>query len=120
MASIHFFPRNTKVEQPSDIEKAVNACQDKFDQILSEVLESSNQAVHQVEISIFKQLLEMGLLVLTVFFVNQNCYVPPNRDRFLRFDSQQNETSFSVSNPTKTRSVFRCLIPGKRDRFWVF
>lgn len=72
MASISFFPTNTKVEQPADVEKAMDACKNKFNQMLSGVLEKNNQEAHQVESSIFRQLLELGFLLLNLFFVNQN------------------------------------------------
>jgi len=59
-------------QRPSDIEKCICGCEEKFNQILSEILNGNNQEAHKVEASIFKQLLELGLLFLKLFFANQN------------------------------------------------
>ena len=55
-----------------DVESVLSACREKFGQILSDVLQAKDQEAHQVEASIFKQLMELGLLLLRLFFTNQN------------------------------------------------
>ena len=59
-------------QRPSDIEQCIRSCEEKFNQILSEILNGNNQEAHKVEASIFKQLLELGLLFLKLFFASQN------------------------------------------------
>jgi hypothetical protein len=58
-------------QQPSELEKCISGCKTKFDKILSEV-QQGNQEAHIMEASIFKQLMELGFLLLKVFFTNQN------------------------------------------------
>jgi hypothetical protein len=72
MATVSTLAGNTHSGKPSDIENCIVSCNDKFNQILSEVLNAKNQEAHQVEASIFKQLMELGLLLLTLFFANQD------------------------------------------------
>jgi hypothetical protein len=62
---------NNKTVQASKVEEAVFNCQKKFNGILDEVLSSTNDA-HEVEMSIFKSLLELGLLLLTLYFTKFN------------------------------------------------
>jgi hypothetical protein len=71
MAAIKTLPASTQGER-SSIENCIGSCKDKFNQMLSEVLNAKDQEAHQVEASIFKRLMELGLLLLTVFFANQN------------------------------------------------
>jgi len=59
-------------EMLSDVASVVSACREKFAQILSGVLQSKDQAAHQVEASIFRSLLELGLLLLRLFFATHN------------------------------------------------
>jgi len=59
-------------EQVSDIEKGIGKCKGKFDLILSEVLKGGQQEAHKMEASIFKRLMELGFLVLELFFTSQN------------------------------------------------
>lgn len=40
----------------SDIEQCLDGCKEKFNQILSGVLDGGNQDAHEMEASIFKQL----------------------------------------------------------------
>ena len=54
----------------SPIEQGIEACRDQFNHILSEVLDSHHQEAHLVEASIFKQLMQLGLLLLHLFFLN--------------------------------------------------
>jgi hypothetical protein len=72
MTPIKTLPASTQGVRLSDIENCISSCKDKFNEMLSEVLEAKNQEAHQVEASIFKRLMELGLLLLTVFFANQN------------------------------------------------
>jgi len=58
-------------QQPSDLEKCISGCKTKFDKMLSEA-KHGNQEAHIMEASIFKQLMELGFLLLKVFFTNQN------------------------------------------------
>ena len=62
---------NNKTVQASKVEEAVFNCQKKFNGILDEVLSSTND-VHEVEMSIFKSLLKLGLLLLTLYFTKFN------------------------------------------------
>jgi len=71
MSPIKTLPANTQGENLS-IESCIGSCKDKFNQMLSEVLKAKDQEAHQVEASIFKRLMELGLLLLTLFFANQN------------------------------------------------
>jgi len=52
------------------IEEGLEACREHFNHILSEVLHSPHQEAHLVEASIFKQLMQLGLLLLHLFFLN--------------------------------------------------
>ncbi|MCP4107890.1 MAG: ISKra4 family transposase, partial [Desulfobacteraceae bacterium] len=61
-----------QAEQPSDVEKCINDCKTKFNEILLEVLDGKNQEAHRMEVTIFKNLLETGLLLLKLFFANHN------------------------------------------------
>jgi hypothetical protein len=44
----------------SDIEKCLDGCKEKFNQILFGVLNEGNQDAHKMEASIFKQLIKLG------------------------------------------------------------
>ncbi|QTA89962.1 hypothetical protein [Desulfonema magnum] len=61
-----------QAEQPSDVEKYIDDCKTKFNQILLEVLNGKDQEAHHMEAAIFRSLLEMGLLLLKLFFANHN------------------------------------------------
>ncbi len=61
-----------EAEMLSDVASVVSACREKFDQILSGVLQDKEQEAHRVEASIFKCLMELGLLLLRLFFTNHN------------------------------------------------
>jgi len=71
---IHFNPANIEEgkQQLSGIQKGIEECNGKFNQMLSEVLKKGQQEAHKVEISIFKRLLELGFLLLKLFFANQH------------------------------------------------
>jgi hypothetical protein len=51
-----------------DVESLLSACREKFHQLLSDVLQSQDQEAHGVEASIFKHLMELGFLLLNLFF----------------------------------------------------
>ena len=44
----------------SDIEKCLDGCKEKFNQILFGVLNEGNQDAHKMEASIFNQLIKLG------------------------------------------------------------
>jgi len=46
------------------IETYIDGCKEKFNQILSDVLKERNQDAHEMEASIFKQLMEFGFLLM--------------------------------------------------------
>ncbi|MCP4350654.1 MAG: hypothetical protein GY795_34735 [Desulfobacterales bacterium] len=50
----------SQAEQPSGVEKCINDCKTKFNEILLEILNGKNQEAHRMEATIFKNLLEMG------------------------------------------------------------
>ena len=59
-------------EMLSDVESVLSACREQFAQLLSDVLRARDQEVHQVEALIFKRVMELGLLLLRLFFTHQN------------------------------------------------
>ncbi|MCP5007612.1 MAG: ISKra4 family transposase [Planctomycetes bacterium] len=63
---------NHVVEHPSSIEKHIKGCEGKFDEIISEVLKGEMREAHKIEATIFKRLMELGLLLLRLFFAHQN------------------------------------------------
>ena len=62
----------TQPQRPLQIEQGIEACREHFNHILSEVLNSYHQDAHLVEASIFKQLMQLGLLLLHLFFLNHH------------------------------------------------
>jgi len=60
------------IKNPGEIEKCVELCRTKFSQILTAVLTSENQEAHQAESCIFKNMLELGLLLMELFFASFN------------------------------------------------
>ena len=56
----------------SGIKESIEMCEAKFRQILSEILEGGSKEAHKVEAHIFKRLMELGLLLLNLFFIKQN------------------------------------------------
>ncbi|MEA2020900.1 MAG: hypothetical protein U9N08_00315 [Candidatus Caldatribacteriota bacterium] len=59
-------------KQSSNIEKCLDGCKEKFNQILSGVLNEGSQDAHEMEASIFKQLMKLGFILMQLFFANQN------------------------------------------------
>ncbi|MBN2374187.1 hypothetical protein JXL19_10405 [bacterium] len=55
-----------------DIKESIEQCEEKFRDIVSEILESGSKEAHKVEALIFKRLMEPGLFLLNVFFIKQN------------------------------------------------
>ena len=47
-----------------NIEKCLDGCKEKFNQILFGVLNGGNQDAHKMEASIFNQLIKLGFLLL--------------------------------------------------------
>jgi hypothetical protein len=63
-----------KADQPNteEVEKYIEECQATFTGIISEILRSKNEEIHHVESSIFRRLLSLGLMLLHLYFSNQN------------------------------------------------
>ena len=59
-------------EKSPNIEECIAACKEKLNQIMSEIFKGKNQEAHKVEASILKQLMELGFLLLQMYFANQN------------------------------------------------
>jgi len=72
MKVINLPHKNNHTEQVSSVEKYINESKAKFNLILSEVVNSKDVEAHKVESSIFKQLLELGLFLLKLYFANHN------------------------------------------------
>ena len=64
---------NNQVEkiQSAEIEKAIVNCKTKFNNIVSELLSVTKDA-NEVEMSIFKHLMELGLMLLSLYFSKFN------------------------------------------------
>lgn len=56
----------------TSIEAILSDCKEKFNQILSDILMERNQDAHEVEASIFKKLIQLGFLLMQLYFSNQN------------------------------------------------
>jgi len=56
----------------SDIEKCLDGCKEKFNQILFGVLNGGNQDAHEMEASIFKQLMKLGFMLMQLYFSIKN------------------------------------------------
>jgi hypothetical protein len=56
----------------SDIKESIEQCEGKFRHILSEIMEGGSKEAHKVEALIFKRLMELGFLLLNLFFIKQN------------------------------------------------
>jgi hypothetical protein len=59
-------------KQSSDIEQCLDGCKEKFNQILSGVLNEGNQDAHKMEASIYKQLMKLGFMLMQLFFASHN------------------------------------------------
>lgn len=59
-------------EHISDVEKYIGDSRETFNQILSEIINGGNCEAHKAESMIFKRLLELGLILLKLFFANHN------------------------------------------------
>ena len=59
-------------EQVSDVEKCIGDSRAKFNIIVSEIINSRDLEAHKAESMIFKRLLELGLFLLNLYFVNHN------------------------------------------------
>ena len=56
----------------SNIEKCLDGCRKKFNQILSGVLNGENQDAHKMEALIFNQLIKLEFLLMQLYFASQN------------------------------------------------
>ena len=52
----------------TSIETCLSDCKEKFNQILSDVLMERNQDAHEVEASIFKKLIQLGFILMQLYF----------------------------------------------------
>ena len=66
----------------SDIEKCLDDCKEKFNQILFGVLNEGNQDAHKMEASIYKQLMKLGFILMQLFFVATNLSPIPVNEIF--------------------------------------
>ncbi|MFQ5981709.1 MAG: ISKra4 family transposase [Candidatus Heimdallarchaeota archaeon] len=73
MSNINDSCQRNQGKNPCDAEVLLSDCREKFNQILSDVLQAKGQEAHQVEASIFKSLMELGLLLLQLFLTKHNC-----------------------------------------------
>lgn len=71
MAKIISICKDQKEKQVS-IEESIIECNEKFNHILEEVLEGDTKEAHEVEESLFRRLMELGFLLLKLFFLNQD------------------------------------------------
>jgi hypothetical protein len=63
---------NAQAPETCRLEACIDACREHFNHILSNVISSQHQEAHQVEAFLFKQLMKLGFLLLTVFFVSHH------------------------------------------------
>jgi hypothetical protein len=70
MIDLNVLSSPAQPQQTVPIEQGLEACREHFNHILSEVLHAPHQEAHLVEAAIFKQLMQLGLLLLHLFFVN--------------------------------------------------
>lgn len=64
-------PKKTQEKTLTEVEKYMNGCEEKFNEIISEILASRDQPVHEVEGHIFRRVLQLGLMLLKLFFATQ-------------------------------------------------
>ncbi|MCD4778522.1 MAG: hypothetical protein K8R12_06070, partial [Desulfobacterales bacterium] len=50
----------------------LDGCKEKFNQILSGVLNGGNQDAHKMEASIFNQLIKLGFILMQLYFASRN------------------------------------------------
>ena len=60
-----------RADQPYNVEKNITECKSKFNEILTYVLDTRQEA-HEMEAGIFNRLLELGLCLLKLFFASYN------------------------------------------------
>jgi len=66
------FSTHAQAHSPLHIETCLEACREQFNRIVSDVIRSQHHEAHQVEASLFKQLMQLGLLFLHLFFANHH------------------------------------------------
>ena len=66
------FSTHAQAHSPLHIETCLEACREQFNRIVSDVISSQHHEAHQVEASLFKQLMQLGLLFLHLFFANHH------------------------------------------------
>jgi hypothetical protein len=72
MVDRNVFSHNAQEHETCRLEACIDACREHFHHILSDVISSQHQEAHKVEASLFKQLMKLGFLLLTVFFANHH------------------------------------------------
>ena len=72
MVDRNVFSRNAQAPESWHLEACIDACREHFNHILSEVVSKQHQEAHKVEASLFKQRMQLGFLLLTVFFANHH------------------------------------------------
>ena len=68
----HAFSTHAQAHSPLHIATCLEACREQFNRIVSDVISSQHHEAHQVEASLFKQLMPLGLLFLHLFFANHH------------------------------------------------
>ena len=70
MIDRNVFSHNAQEPETCRLEACIDACREHVNHILSEVSSSQYQEAHKVEASLCKQLMQLGFLLLALFFVN--------------------------------------------------
>jgi hypothetical protein len=72
MMELNVLSQHPQEQGASHLEHCMNACREQFNHLLSDMIASQHQEAHKVEASLFKQLMELGLLLLNLFFLNHH------------------------------------------------
>ena len=107
MVDRNVFSHNAQEPETCRLEACIDACREHFNHLLSEIVSSQHQDAHKVEASLFKQLMQLGFLLLTVFFVSHHggdYGETMETDRGLATRSRPSERSyFSIFGKLKVR-----------------
>ncbi len=63
---------NEQTKLSDEVQSHINVCKENFNVILLEVINGKHQEAHKMEQCIFARLIELGLLLLKLFFDSQN------------------------------------------------
>ena len=66
----HACSTHAQAHRPLHLETCLEACREPCNRMVSDVISSQHHEAHQVEASLFKQLMPLGLLFLHLFFAN--------------------------------------------------